>query len=251
KCPKFRSKRTPVTARYADLSARNGGDMAAALAVRKPPSARLALGISHGGALARMLLATHALTRRTSMRLSPAAVPRPRMTSRNAFTGSFTIRTSSRRALLASLGLACGAAAIMPRAAVAEFDAAAIARAEHESLRASICPAPGTAGSSTEGMFDTERQRMAPAKVFDNLYLLGMKTVTAWALETSEGIILFDAMFHYNVEETVVESMRRLGLDPADIEYVVVTHAHNDHFGAAKHLQDTYGARIVIGAPDW
>ena len=185
------------------------------------------------------------------MRLSPAAVPRPRMTSRNAFTESFTIRTSSRRALLASLGLACGAAAIVPRAAVAEFDAAAIARAEHDSLRASICPAPGTAGPSTAEMFDTERQRMAPAKVFDNLYLLGMKTVTAWALETSEGIILFDAMFHYNVEETVVESMRRLGLDPADIEYVVVTHAHNDHFGGAKHLQDAYGARIVMGAPDW
>lgn len=100
-------------------------------------------------------------------------------------------------------------------------------------------------------MFDTARQRMAPAKVFDNLYLLGMKTVTAWALTTSEGIILFDAMFHYNVEETVVGSMRQLGLDPADIKYVIVTHAHNDHFGGARYLQDTFGARIVMGVPDW
>ena len=85
---------------------------------------------------------------------------------------------------------------------------------------------------------------MAPAKVFDNLYLLGMKTATAWALTTSEGIILFDAMFHYNVEETVVGSMRQLGLDPADIKYVIITHAHADHFGgaalSARHVRRTH-----------
>jgi metallo-beta-lactamase class B len=98
---------------------------------------------------------------------------------------------------------------------------------------------------------DTARQRMAPAKVFDNLYLLGMKTVTAWALTTSEGIILFDAMFHHNVEETFVDGLVQLGLDPADIEYVIVSHAHNDHFGGAKYLQDAYGARIVMGVEDW
>jgi metallo-beta-lactamase class B len=144
--------------------------------------------------------------------------------------------------------------ALLPSGAIwAEpWDAAEIARQEHASLRQSICPAPGLpAGPSTQEMFDTERQRMAPAKVFDNLYLLGMKTVTAWALTTSDGIILFDAMFHYNVEETVVGSMVRLGLDPADIEYVVITHAHNDHFGGAKYLQDTYGARIVMTVEDW
>jgi metallo-beta-lactamase class B len=143
------------------------------------------------------------------------------------------------------------AAALTAHNAIAQLDPASIARAQQEGLRSSICPAPGAPASSFEEMFDTERQRMAPAQVFDNLYLLGMRTVTAWALETSDGIILFDAMFHYNVEETVVGSMRQLGLDPAQIRYVIVTHAHNDHFGGARHLQETYGARIVMGAPDW
>jgi metallo-beta-lactamase class B len=122
---------------------------------------------------------------------------------------------------------------------------------EHAALRQSICPKPGAPATSTAEMFDTVRQRMAPAKVFDNLYLLGMKTVTAWALATSDGIILFDAMFHYNVKETVVDSMVQLGLDPADIKYVIITHAHNDHFGGARYLQDTYGARIVMTVEDW
>ena len=131
------------------------------------------------------------------------------------------------------------------------FDAAAIVRAEHASLRESICPAPGAQALGIAELSDTARQRMAPAKVFDNLYVLGIKTVTAWALTTSEGIILFDAMFHHNVEQTVVESLEQLGLDPAGIKYVIVSHAHNDHFGGARHLQDAYGARIVMSVEDW
>ena len=135
--------------------------------------------------------------------------------------------------------------------AAQSLDAATIAREEHASLRASICPAPGAPTTPFAEMYDTARQRMAPAKVFDNLYMLGMKTATAWALTTSEGIILFDAMFHHNVEETVVDSLVALGLDPADIRYVIISHAHNDHFGGAKYLQDTYGARIVMSVEDW
>jgi metallo-beta-lactamase class B len=131
------------------------------------------------------------------------------------------------------------------------LDAAAIAREELASLRANICPVPGTPAMGIPELSDTARQRMAPAKVFDNLYVLGIKTVTAWALTTTEGIILFDAMFHHNVEETVVGSLRQLGLDPADIRYVIVSHAHNDHFGGAKYLQDAFGARIVMAVEDW
>lgn len=133
----------------------------------------------------------------------------------------------------------------------AQVDLAAIAQAEHETMRRNLCPPPGVATMSMDEMLDTERQRMAPARIFDDLYVLGMKTVTAWALTTSEGIILFDAMLHHNVEETVVEPLEQLGLDPADIEFVIISHGHNDHFGGARHLQQTYGARIVMSVADW
>jgi metallo-beta-lactamase class B len=149
---------------------------------------------------------------------------------------------------------AAGAVSLWISAASAQqasFDAAAIAREEHASLRQNICPAPGAPAMGIAELSDTARQRMVPARVFDNLYVVGIKTVTAWAVTTSEGIILFDAMFHHNVEETVVESLEQLGLDPADIRYVIITHAHNDHFGGARYLQDAYGARIVMSVEDW
>jgi len=90
-----------------------------------------------------------------------------------------------------------------------------------------------------------------PVKVFDNLYFVGQSEYSAWALTTSEGIILFDTLFDYSVEEEVAGWLAKLGLDPAAVRYAVVSHPHPDHHGGAKFLQDRYHARIVMSAPDW
>jgi metallo-beta-lactamase class B len=90
-----------------------------------------------------------------------------------------------------------------------------------------------------------------PAKVFDNLYFVGSKIHSSWALTTSEGIILIDTLFTYNSEEEIVGGLKKLGLDPATVKYVIISHAHADHVGGAKMMQDRYGSRIVMGGPDW
>jgi metallo-beta-lactamase class B len=90
-----------------------------------------------------------------------------------------------------------------------------------------------------------------PAKVFDNLYYVGMTEYSAWAVTTSEGIIVIDAIFDYSVEDEVADGLTALGLDPADIKYVVISHAHLDHVGGAKYLQERFGARVLMGAADW
>jgi metallo-beta-lactamase class B len=90
-----------------------------------------------------------------------------------------------------------------------------------------------------------------PAKVFDNLYFVGSKIHSSWALTTTEGIILIDTLFTYNSEEEIVGGLKKLGLDPAKVKYVIITHAHSDHVGGAKMMQDRFGSRIVMGGPDW
>jgi metallo-beta-lactamase class B len=90
-----------------------------------------------------------------------------------------------------------------------------------------------------------------PAKVFDNLYFVGTKVHSSWALKTSGGIILIDTLFNYAAEAEIVDGLKKLGLDPATIKYVIVSHAHGDHDEGARLLQDRYGAHIVFGAPDW
>ena len=90
-----------------------------------------------------------------------------------------------------------------------------------------------------------------PAKVFDNLYFVGSKLHSSWALTTRDGIILIDTLYTYNSEEEIVDGLKKLGLDPAKVKYVIITHAHGDHVGGAKLLQDRFKSRIVMGAPDW
>jgi metallo-beta-lactamase class B len=90
-----------------------------------------------------------------------------------------------------------------------------------------------------------------PVKVFDNLYFLGEKDYGAWAVTTSEGIIIIDTLFDYSVEDEIVNGLKKVGLDPNRIKYVIVSHAHRDHVGGAGYLQEHFGARIVMGADDW
>jgi metallo-beta-lactamase class B len=90
-----------------------------------------------------------------------------------------------------------------------------------------------------------------PAKVFDNLYFVGSKIHSSWALTTSDGIILIDTLYTYNSEEEIVGGLKKLGLDPAKVKYVIITHAHGDHVGGAKLMQDRFKSHIVMGGPDW
>ena len=65
-----------------------------------------------------------------------------------------------------------------------------------------------------------------PMKMFDNVFFLGTKWVSAGAIRTSEGIILIDALNNDDeVERSIIGGLRRLGLDPAQIKYLVITHA--------------------------
>ena len=90
-----------------------------------------------------------------------------------------------------------------------------------------------------------------PTKVYDNLYFIGGKVHSSWALTTSDGIIIIDTIYPYNSEELIIGGLQKLGLNPADIKYVVISHAHGDHIGGAQILQERYGAQVVMGAADW
>jgi metallo-beta-lactamase class B len=91
-----------------------------------------------------------------------------------------------------------------------------------------------------------------PAKVADNFYFLGTKIHSAWALVGSEGIIIVEALFDYAAPDEIAGGMKKLGLDIKKVKYVVISHAHADHDGGAKFLQDTIpSAHLVYGGPDW
>jgi metallo-beta-lactamase class B len=91
-----------------------------------------------------------------------------------------------------------------------------------------------------------------PAKVFDNLYFIGSKIHNSWALTSDQGIIILDTLYTYNSEEEILGGLKKLGLDARKVKYVIISHAHADHIGGAKLLQDRIpGVHVVMGGPDW
>jgi metallo-beta-lactamase class B len=117
--------------------------------------------------------------------------------------------------------------------------------------RLCVVPDAPVGGGGVRAIPDRASWYAEPARMFDNLYWVGTKIHSAWALQTSGGIILIDTLYNYAVEAEIIEGLKKLGLDPATIKYVVITHAHGDHDEGARLLQDRYGTHVVMGAPDW
>ena len=104
-------------------------------------------------------------------------------------------------------------------------------------------PAPAAANTNSTA---------EPAKIFDNLYFIGIPGVSSWAVTTSDGIIVIDSLDNPREAQTYIEGgLRKLGLDPAQIKYVIITHAHTDHFGGAQYLADKFHATLVMSETDW
>ena len=118
--------------------------------------------------------------------------------------------------------------------------------------RGAAAAAPrGQGGGARGGSPDRSVWHAEPVKVFDNLYFVGQSEYSVWALNTSDGIIVFDAIYDYSIEDEVDAGLKKLGLDPAKIKYAVVSHSHPDHYAGAKFLQDKYGTKVYMSAEDW
>jgi metallo-beta-lactamase class B len=109
----------------------------------------------------------------------------------------------------------------------------------------------GAAAPGAQATLARDNWHAEPVKVFDNLYFLGQTEFSAWAVTTSNGIILIDTIYDYSVEDEVIGGLHKLRLDPAQIKYAIVSHGHGDHSGGAKYLQDHFGTRVILSADDW
>ncbi len=160
--------------------------------------------------------------------------------------------------------LAAGAAAAQPRPETVDtYLAAAKAAAGTDwsgtFIRLCIPPAPTGTATPGAGRAGGPRRTPAretwyaqPAKVADNLYFVGTKLHSAWAVVGSDGIILLEALFDYAAKDEILDGFQKLGLDPKKIKYVLLSHAHADHDGGAKLLQDEIpGVHLVYGQEDW
>ena len=121
-------------------------------------------------------------------------------------------------------------------------------------LVTAICVAPQRGAPAPDApapLEDPDRGAtyMEPKKAFDDVYWLGNESVSAWLLTSSDGYILYDTANVYDAEDVLVGGMTKLGLDPAKVKYVIVSHGHRGESGGAYLFQSRYGSNVVTG--DW
>jgi metallo-beta-lactamase class B len=149
----------------------------------------------------------------------------------------------------ATMGIV-GVAGYVARAQTADTEAAHVAAAKQAAGQNYTAPFRLCPGAPQPA--DPASNSAEPAKVFDNLYFIGIPAVSAWAITTSEGIIVIDSLNNAREAETFIEGgLRKLGLDPTQVKYVLITHAHTDHFGGAQYLADKLHAQLVMSETDW
>lgn len=85
-----------------------------------------------------------------------------------------------------------------------------------------------------------------PFRVLENIYFVGNSWVSAFLLDTQEGLILIDCA----MQETLyllVDGIRTMGFDPHNIKKLFLTHGHFDHCGAVRAIHEMSGCEIWVG----
>jgi len=83
------------------------------------------------------------------------------------------------------------------------------------------------------------------------LPLKDLQVVNVYAVLGDDGVTLVDSGWSDDPSETVlVDALAGLGVTPADVRRIVVTHAHWDHYSRAIDWQRRYGTKVMIGRPE-
>ena len=97
---------------------------------------------------------------------------------------------------------------------------------------------------------DPKAQYIEPYKAFDNVYYVGVCWVSAWIVKTSAGIVLIDTL-HEPFVDQLIDNIKKVGVEMADIKYVLMTHGHFDHVGGAYKIKPLTNAKFVMTQAGW
>jgi metallo-beta-lactamase class B len=99
---------------------------------------------------------------------------------------------------------------------------------------------------------DLSQMAREPFKVFDNLYFVGQGEVASYVITTDAGHILIDTLWDLpGYTEYLLNNIRKVGLRPGDIKYVLILQGHRDHFMGAPALKDILNVKWGAAEEDW
>ncbi|MEW6319829.1 MAG: subclass B3 metallo-beta-lactamase [Acidobacteriota bacterium] len=86
-----------------------------------------------------------------------------------------------------------------------------------------------------------------PFEVFGNTWYVGPQGLSSLLVVTTDGLVVVDGGLPQSAA-SIVANIRKLGHDPAQVKYILTSHAHYDHAGGLRGLQRRTGATVVASA---
>jgi glyoxylase-like metal-dependent hydrolase (beta-lactamase superfamily II) len=93
--------------------------------------------------------------------------------------------------------------------------------------------------------------RIKTEEIIGGIYLIGGPNITSsddaaiYLIDFSGVLVLIDAGVGRSALQ-IVRNIEMLGLNPANISHLILTHCHIDHIGSAPFFNERYGTKILI-----
>ena len=68
-------------------------------------------------------------------------------------------------------------------------------------------------------------------------------------IDTGEGLLLIDAG-NCGAAAMLIKAIYDLGFKPDDVKWIILSHGHVDHIGAANFFKNMFGTKLYMGKPD-
>lgn len=96
---------------------------------------------------------------------------------------------------------------------------------------------------------DQESRYVHPFRLYGNVWYVGDSWVCVHLIDTGAGLLLIDSG-NCGAAAMLVNAIWEAGFNPADVKWIIHSHGHLDHIGAANFFKRMFGTKLYLGEPD-
>lgn len=96
---------------------------------------------------------------------------------------------------------------------------------------------------------DQESRYVHPFRMYGDVWYVGDSWVCVHLIDTGDGLLLIDSG-NCGGTAMLVNAIWEAGFKPSDVKWIIHSHGHLDHFGAANFFKRMFGTKLYLGEPD-